>query len=32
MWELSDSKRLTGKLANFGIHENSRPMKRIIYP
>jgi hypothetical protein len=32
MWELSGSKGLTEKLANFGIHENSRPMKRIIYP
>lgn len=30
MWELSGSKGLTEKLANFGIHEDSRLMKRII--
>jgi hypothetical protein len=27
MWELSGSKRLTGKLANFGINENSWPIE-----
>ncbi|WP_187271087.1 patatin-like phospholipase family protein [Neolewinella aurantiaca] len=29
MWELSGSKGLTEKLASFGIHEDSRLMKRI---
>jgi NTE family protein len=31
MWELSGSKGLTEKLANFGIQEDSQLMKRIVH-
>lgn len=31
MWELSGSKGLAEKLENFGIHEDSRLMKRIMH-